>query len=73
MVKDDILGIINLAHDYYMVKFNTFSDYEFAFDGGLWLIYDYYLIVRPWSTHFDSKKDKIEKIAMWIHLSGLPL
>ena len=33
--KDDILDIINLTHDYFMVKFSAFSDYEYAFISGL--------------------------------------
>ena len=55
--KDDVLDIIDLTHDSFMIKFNAYLDYESAFIGGSWLIYGYYLIVRPWVTYFDLKED----------------
>ena len=54
-VKDGIIDIIDLMHDYFMVNFSAFSDYEFALMEEHWIICDHYLIIKPWETNFPSK------------------
>ena len=66
--RDGIFEIIDLTHDYYMVKFSSYEDYEFAITGGPWLIYDHYLTVRPWSLDFDPEDDEIQSLAVWVRL-----
>ena len=69
------MNIIDLMDDYFLIKFSAFVDYEFTLTKGPWLIFDHYLIVRPWDPEFDPKQDiiTITKLAIWIRLLGLNL
>ena len=44
--REGILEIIDLSNNYYMVKFSSYYDYDFALTSGPQLIYDHYLIVK---------------------------
>jgi hypothetical protein len=37
------------------------------------MIYDHYLSVSKWSPEFNPATDKIEKMAVWVRFSGLPI
>ncbi|KAF7826344.1 ribonuclease H [Senna tora] len=64
--------LVDLGNDYYLAKFDTYADQDFALTGGPWIILDHYLIVRPWTSLFYSK-ERIQKLAAWVHLPDLPL
>ncbi|KAI9119666.1 hypothetical protein K1719_009542 [Acacia pycnantha] len=36
--------------------------------GGPWMIYDHYLVVRPWEPHFNSTRATVNKVAVLIRL-----
>lgn len=38
--------IIDVGNNFYFVKFHAKDDYEYAFTGGPWLIFDHYLALR---------------------------
>ncbi|KAF7842178.1 ribonuclease H [Senna tora] len=66
------IELVDLGNDYFLAKFDTYSDQDFALTGGPWIILDHYLIVRPWTSLFDPE-EKIQKLAAWIHLPDLPI
>ncbi|KAF7815483.1 ribonuclease H [Senna tora] len=39
--------LIDLGNDYFLAKFNTYTDQDFALTGGPWVILDHYLVIRP--------------------------
>ena len=49
-----------------MVKFNARLDYDFVLTGGRWLLFDHYLIVKPWFADFDPEEDEIKRVIVWI-------
>ena len=67
------MEIIDLSNDFYLVKFSAYSNQEFALTGGLWLIYDHYLKVRPWDPNFDPEDMEIEKVVVWVRIIDLPI
>ena len=69
--KEGILDIINPTNDFYLVKFNNYLDYKYAFTRASWLIYDHYLIIQLWDPNFDVYEDEIEKIVICVRLLGL--
>ncbi|KAK4286585.1 hypothetical protein QN277_003121 [Acacia crassicarpa] len=71
--KRGIITLINVGHGYYVVKLTNRDDYSFALTGGPWLIYDHYLIVKPWEANFRPDIDVIEKAAVWVRIPKLPL
>ncbi|KAF7831289.1 ribonuclease H [Senna tora] len=64
--------LVDLGNNYFLAKFDTFTDREFALTGGPWIILDHYLIIRPWTSLFDPE-EQIQKIAAWVHLPDLPI
>ncbi|KAK4272616.1 hypothetical protein QN277_021145 [Acacia crassicarpa] len=66
--KRGVTKLINIGHGYFVVKFSNKEDYMLALTGAPWMIYDHYLIVRPWEPQFNSGKAKVDKAAVWIRL-----
>ncbi|KAF7839253.1 uncharacterized protein G2W53_007735 [Senna tora] len=66
------IDLMDLGNDYYLAKFDTYYDREFALTGGPWIVLDHCLIVRPWTSLFDPN-EKIQKLATWVHLPNLPI
>ncbi|KAF7844994.1 uncharacterized protein G2W53_001899 [Senna tora] len=64
--------LIDLGNEYFLAKFDTYSDQDFALTGGPWIILDHYLIVRPWTSLFNPE-ETIQKLAAWVHLPDLPI
>jgi hypothetical protein len=72
-VKKGVISIIDLGNDYYLVAFTHEDDQYAALMDGPWFIYDHYLTVKEWSPNFHPASDTIEKVAVWVRISGLPI
>lgn len=72
-VKRGVLNLIDLGNEWFLVTFSSRDDQKFALPEGPWLVYDHYLIVREWTPDFQPDKASIEKVAVWVHFSGLPI
>ncbi|KAF7844623.1 uncharacterized protein G2W53_001528 [Senna tora] len=64
--------LVDIGNNYFLAKFDTFTDREFTLTGGPWIILDHYLIIRPWTSLFDPE-EQIQKMAAWVHLPDLPI
>lgn len=53
--------LITLKNDYFLVKFWSVDDYEFAMYGSPWMVMDHYLIMKERRPNFDLTKDTTEK------------
>lgn len=65
--------MVDLGNDYFLVSFSSTEDLSAVLTEGPWLIYDHYLIVREWTPNFDPMSASINKVAVWVRFSGLPL
>jgi hypothetical protein len=72
-VQKGVISIIDLSYDYFLVNFTHKEDHYHALMDGPWLIYDHYLVVREWTPDFNPASDSIEKVAVWVRFSGLPI
>ncbi|KAK2359196.1 zinc ion binding / nucleic acid binding protein [Trifolium repens] len=72
-VRKGVISIIDLGYEYFLVYFTNEEDYTKALEDGPWLIYDHYLIAREWTPNFHPSNAKIEKAAVWVRISGLPI
>nr|KYP43663.1 Transposon TX1 uncharacterized [Cajanus cajan] len=54
-----------------MVKFDLEADRERVMHGGPWMLFDHYLIVRPWSPEFVASATKVDSTLVWIRFPGL--
>ena len=66
-------SIIDLENNYFLVRFKSKEDVDFALSQGPWTIMEHYLIVRPWTQHFDNLKEECDSFIAWIRLPGMTL
>ncbi|XP_019160127.1 PREDICTED: uncharacterized protein LOC109156749 [Ipomoea nil] len=66
------LDLIAIDNDYFLVRFGSVEDLEFAMFEGPWMILDHYLLVKPWVPDFDPYSDKTEKVLVWARIPCLP-
>jgi hypothetical protein len=72
-VRKGVISIIDLGFEYFLVYFTNEEDYTKALEDGPWLLYDHYLITREWTPNFHPSNATIEKAAVWVRISGLPI
>ncbi|MCH81759.1 hypothetical protein A2U01_0002551 [Trifolium medium] len=72
-VRKGVIQIVDLSHDFYLVTFTSLEDQCRALMEGPWMIYDHYLVVRPWSANFDPASATVSNTAVWVRFSGLPI
>ncbi|XP_019171914.1 PREDICTED: uncharacterized protein LOC109167348 [Ipomoea nil] len=66
------LELIAIANEYFLVRFSSIDDLEFAMYEGPWMVLDHYLIMKPWEPDFDPYNDATEKILAWVRVPSLP-
>lgn len=66
------MELVSVDSGYYLVKFASVDDYEFAKFGGPWMVLDHYHKVKEWVLNFDPFMDKTEIMIVWIRFSCLP-
>lgn len=67
------MDVVALENDYFLVRFFSKDNYEFARNQGPWIIFDHYLIVKEWAPNFDPMTDKTEKMIVWVRIPCLPI
>lgn len=45
-MENGVIFIIDMGNDFFLATFSSMEDRDHALEGGPWLIYDHYLIVR---------------------------
>ncbi|KAJ4846151.1 hypothetical protein Tsubulata_034330 [Turnera subulata] len=63
--------VIDLDHNYYLVKLTDHQDYLHVLTGGPWVILDHYLTVESWQPNFDLSRHKVTSIVAWVRVPGL--
>ncbi|XP_057730364.1 uncharacterized protein LOC130945678 [Arachis stenosperma] len=71
--KQGSIEVIDLGNDYFIVKFFSQEDLDFALTGGPWRICYYYLALRPWKPNFNPVEATIDYIVAWVRLPGLAI
>ncbi|KAJ4846083.1 hypothetical protein Tsubulata_016719 [Turnera subulata] len=64
--------VIDLANDYYLVRFERKEDYTRALAEGPWTIQGSYLTVQSWQLGFDVSKEPT-KTVVWVQIPMLPV
>ncbi|KAJ4828043.1 hypothetical protein Tsubulata_030269 [Turnera subulata] len=63
--------VIDLDHNYFLVKLADGDDYMRALTGGPWVVFDHYLTVEPWQPNFDPASHKVTSVVAWIRVPRL--
>ena len=41
--------------------------------GGLWIVFNHYLTVKPWKLKFDPSQDSLQILLVWVRIPCLPI
>ncbi|KAJ4825192.1 hypothetical protein Tsubulata_035063 [Turnera subulata] len=63
--------VINLDHNYFLVRLADGYDYLRALTGGPWVVLDHYLTVEPWQPNFEPASHRVTSVVAWIRVLGL--
>ncbi|CAN1292134.1 hypothetical protein LINPERPRIM_LOCUS21431 [Linum perenne] len=69
--KSDI-QVSDVGFGFYVVNFETISDYERAMFGGPWMINDHYVVIQEWRPYFRPEETSLSTLRVWVRLPGLP-
>lgn len=72
-MKKEIINIIDLSNDYYLVTFSHDQDHVISMLNGPWFIYDHYRTVKEWSPDFHPQIDIIQSVVVWVRIVELPI
>ncbi|XP_061348215.1 uncharacterized protein LOC133293641 [Gastrolobium bilobum] len=64
---------IDLDNVYILFKFMEDKDYHHVLHEGLWIIFGHYVIVQRWRPMFDPYDEQVKRMAVRVHIPGLPL
>ncbi|XP_038687586.1 uncharacterized protein LOC119986972 [Tripterygium wilfordii] len=67
------MELVAIGNDYFLVKFASKDDYDYAKFEGPWMIMDHYLTVREWFPNFDPDQDSMERLLVWVRIPCLPI
>ncbi|PRQ46431.1 hypothetical protein RchiOBHm_Chr2g0089011 [Rosa chinensis] len=56
-----------------IVKFTLESDLNVALCGGPWILAGQTLVVQKWRPNFDPNNEKINNMAVWVRILGVPV
>ncbi|XP_019180087.1 PREDICTED: uncharacterized protein LOC109175269 [Ipomoea nil] len=65
--------LIALNQDYFIAKFESLRDYEYAKFEGPWMILDHYVVVQEWEPNFSPYNNKTKKLLAWVRFPDLPI
>ena len=67
------IDLVAMDNDYFLVKFASKDDYNFAKYEGPWMVMEHYLIVKEWSSNFDLMMDSTKRVLVWVRFPCLPI
>lgn len=65
--------LIALDQDYFLAKFDSARDYDFAKYEGPWIILGHYLTVQEWEPNFFPHKHKMDRLLVWVRFPSVPI
>ncbi|KAI8566029.1 hypothetical protein RHMOL_Rhmol02G0007400 [Rhododendron molle] len=63
---------VDLGLGFYLIRFESRSDYNKVYTGGPWVIQDHYLTVKKWQPDFKADKATAITTAVWMRFPFLP-
>ena len=67
------LDCVDLDHDFFLIRFGLFEDFDKVLRGGPWFIGDHYLTIKPWEPNFKPSTANCSSVAVWARLPELPI
>lgn len=67
------MEVIDLDHDFFIVRFSNSTDYQHVFDGGPSIILGHCLVIQQWKPKFILSAGEIGKVAVWVRIPQLAI
>ncbi|CAN1142726.1 hypothetical protein LINPERHAP2_LOCUS13215 [Linum perenne] len=67
------IRLSDVGWGYYVVKFETISDFDRAMFGGPWMVGDHYVVIKEWIPYFQPEDSLIYTLRVWVRLPDLSL
>lgn len=67
------MEVIELDHEFYIIRFSNMADYAHVFNGGPWVIMGHYLIIQQWQPGFVPEEGVPGKVAVWVRIPKFPV
>lgn len=64
---------VDVGLGFYVIRFESKTDYFKVYTGGPWIVQDHYLTIRKWHGNFKADLATAAKTAVWLRFSMLPL
>ncbi|XP_072088206.1 uncharacterized protein [Arachis hypogaea] len=71
--KQESIEVIDIGNDYFIVKFYSQKDLDYALTEGPWRIFDHYLAIKLWKPNFNPIEVTINNITASVRLPGLAI
>ncbi|XP_057734802.1 uncharacterized protein LOC130950311 [Arachis stenosperma] len=71
--KQGSIEVIYIGNEFFIVKFFSQEDLDYALTGGPWKIFDHYLTLRFWKPDFNPTEATIDTMTAWIRLPRLAI
>lgn len=65
--------LIDIPNNYWLVHLTVDGDFDYALEGGPWLVAGHYLMCQRWKPEFEPEDNNVHKQAFWVRISGLPI
>ncbi|XVF07797.1 hypothetical protein REPUB_Repub06bG0170600 [Reevesia pubescens] len=66
-------SIVDLGHDFYLIKFQSGEDYNYVIKEGPWFIAGQFLTLRKCEPNFRASEAFFTSVAIWVRLPELPV
>ena len=67
------MACIAFGHDFFLIRFSLKEDHLRVLRNGPWFVGGHYLSIRRWEVNFKPSLANLSAVAVWIHLSELPI
>ncbi|XP_031097172.1 uncharacterized protein LOC116001433 [Ipomoea triloba] len=65
--------LIAIDQEFFLARFESLRDYEFAKFEGPWIILGHYLTVQEWRPNLFPHTNKLDKLLVWVRFPALPI
>ncbi|CAN1131001.1 hypothetical protein LINPERHAP2_LOCUS6156 [Linum perenne] len=70
--KKGAVRVSDVGFGFYIVNFETISDYDRAMFGGPWMVNDHYVVIQEWRPYFQPEETFLSTLRVWVRLPGIP-
>ena len=68
-----LIDLVAIDNGFFLARFSSEEDYEYAKYEGPWMIFNHYLTVSQWQPNFDTNQNLLGNLLVWVRIPCLPI